>query len=453
LNQEKFIDRKEELKLLEDFLNSENKYFAIIYGRRRVGKTRLLLELYKKRKIDIFIMFEEADYETNLVKSSEIISKKFDFPYFKPKSFKELFNSLPNGTKIVLDEFSYLKNFGEFQEIVDFILKKRNIKLIVCGSLIKIMEDLSYSINSPLFGRADLIIKLNPLSFLDSIKFFNVKIEESTKIYMALGGIPRYLELVNSFDDVIKQFFTKYGLFLREGKLLLKEIFPKSSLYSKILFSIANNTTEATEIANKIGIKPNEISKYLEILVEYGLVKKEKPFMSKSKKDVRFYLKDNFFSFWHKFVWNFYNEIESGLNENALSYFNNNKNQFFGYKFEDLAKELIIYLNKTKKFPFPIEQLSKWWYKDKEIDLVAFNEQEKKIAFLEAKWQDLKLNDVKRIIKELEEKVEVFYERTKLNKNELKEYFGIVAKKMDEKAKEWLKENEYLAYELKDFDL
>ena len=65
----------------------------------------------------------------------------------------------------------------------------------------------------------------------------------------------------------------------------------------------------------------------------------------------------------------------------------------------------------------------------------------------------MRISDAKRIIKELEEKLDYFYQRTKLNRNELKEYLGIVAKEMDKKAKEWLKENGYLVYELKDFDL
>jgi len=55
-------------------------------------------------------------------------------------------------------------------------------------------------------------------------------------------------------------------------------------------------------------------------------------------------------------------------------------------------------------------------------------------------------------MKELEEKLDYFYQRTKLKREELKEQLGIVAKKMDKKAKEWLKENGYLAYELRDFE-
>ena len=439
----KFINREDEIAQIKKEIEKSKGSLIILYGRRRIGKTAILNKLYQENVIDLIVTLEDTDYNTNLWKTAEIVSKKYGFPSYSPKSFKKIFEDLPPKSVIALDEFSYLDNFYEFQEIVDNIIKQKKITLILCGSLIRIMEDLSYSYSSPLFGRADVIIKVPPLSIKDVLKWYkNLGLEDVLKIYMGVGGIPRYLELVTTPNDIYKQFFYKNGLLLREGKLLLKEMFPKSHIFSKTLFAISDGETKATDIANKVGVKTSEISKYLIILEDHGMIKRIYPFDKPSKKHVRFYIRDKFFGFWHKFIWKWYGELESGYDDLPIKYYKENESSYYGMIFEDIAKEILKSIYKSEYV------ISKWWHKDKEIDLLAVNEQTKELLALEVKWQNLKLRDVKKIIEELYEKLPY----VEWHNEERKETLGIFAKKVEKKAKEWLGSEGYKVWDLRDVE-
>ena len=461
-----FFDRKEELKFLEEKYRSNKFEFIIIYGKRRVGKTELIKQFIKNKKA-VYFMAKEGNEIINLKEFKELLNNHFNLSFIK-EDWKAIFTYLSQVINekfvIVIDEFPYLIKsnpsvLSVFQDIIDNNLKSNpNIKLIFLGSQLSVIEKELLSYKSPLYGRRTGQLKVKPFSFLNSYLFLNKfsgkDIYESFKIYSITSGFPLYLmeflEKKDVFDLIYNKILKEGGLLNEEVIFYLKEEFNEVSTYFSILSAISKGKNSFAEIINECGFKDKtSITPYLRKLEILEIIKKEYPF--REKKKAKYFINDNFINFWFRFVYNNYSlfEIDKEL---LLKKIKEQFGIYLGNTFEKISKELILYLNKTKKFPFPIEQLSKWWYKDKEIDLVAFNEQEKKIAFLEAKWQDLKLSDVKRIVKELEEKVEVFYERTKLNKSELKECFGIAAKKIDKKAKEWSKENGYLAYELKDFE-
>ena len=439
MEEKQFIDRKDELKQLKKALNRAGPELIIVYGRRRIGKSRLLIELSKSEKIDISVMMEDADYNTNLSKISKIISEKFNFPSFKPSNFKELFEKIPNKSLIVIDEYSYISEAtGEFQAIWEEIAKKNNLKIILCGSLIRIMEDINYSLKSPLYGRATEVIKLGPLKLKDVSKWYKKgsNIENILKTYFSVGGIPRYLEIINeaSNKNIEDSFFSKNGLLLREGKLLIKESFPNSQLFPKIMFEIASGNTEASKIANNVGIKANEISKYLSLLIDYGFVEKRFPVLGGSKKDVKFYMADSFFSFWTKFVWPNYSSLESGINNYDLN--SEEFARYFGERFEIAVMEIINNLN------LKLEQFGKQWgrinKKSYEIDVLGFNNKTKDILFVEAKWKDNV--DANKVFSELKEKSK----HVLWNRENRKETYMIFAKSFKFKEKN--------CYDLKDIE-
>ncbi len=383
-------------------LKRKGAELIILYGRRRVGKSRLLREVAKTAGVDVFVMLEETDYGTNLGKVSGAVMKRFNFPSFSPTSFRELFNALPDGSTLVLDEYSYIpKSTGAFQAIWEEIAKPKGIKLVLSGSMIRIMEDLNYSLKSPLYGRATKIIKLMPLSFSHVREWYgNASIEDVLNVYFCVGGIPRYLEIIEtpSLDGIKNAFFSKNGLLLREGKLLLKESFPSSVLIPKILFSVAGGVSEASKIANSVQLKANEIGKYLAMLSEYGVVEKKDPGFGGVKKDVRFYPADKFFGFWSRFVWPYYGEIDNGSAKEAIGNFEKNFGAFAGIEFEKAIIEIMQ--EHPEIVPFHFDKLGRQWgripqsFKPErgndqyEIDVCAANEKTRDILFVECKWRE-----------------------------------------------------------------
>lgn len=149
-----FIDRIEEKQSLIESLNRSGAELIILYGRRRIGKSRLLKEVQTAVPIDIFIMLEDTTYQENLMKMARAVSTRFGFPSFSPTSFKEIFLALPAKSIIIIDEFSYLGDrIGEFQAIWEEIAKPHQLKIILSGSLIRVMEDMAFSLKSPRYGQ------------------------------------------------------------------------------------------------------------------------------------------------------------------------------------------------------------------------------------------------------------------------------------------------------------
>lgn len=438
MEEKRFIDRKSELKSILQVLKSKSAELLILYGRRRIGKSRLLHETAKKTKLDLFVMLEETDYQTNLKKAAEAAAARFNFPQFSPKTFKELFSSLPEKTRVVLDEFSYLaSSFGEFQAIWEEIARPKKIKLILSGSLIRVMEDLNYSLKSPLYGRATAILKLSPFGVAEVKSWYGEsgKIADVLAIYFAVGGIPRYLEIIDkpSLAKIAQAFFSQNGLLLREGKLLLKESFPASVVLPRVLTAVAGGETEAGKIADITGLKNNEVGKYLSLLVDFGYVEKRYPALHANKKQVRFYPADNFLAFWSCFVSEHYSEIDNGRGELAVRKFTRDFNTFCGFQFEKAVIQAI--LKNPQILPFEFEFLGNQWGKTNtgvyEIDILAGNSKTNQILFGECKWQN-QANALK-IVKNLAPKNQF----VKWHEKKRQEYFAIFAKSFKNKIKEF----------------
>ena len=232
---------------------------------------------------------------------------------------------------------------------------------------------------------------------------------------------------------MIKAFFSQNSILLREGKLLLKEAFPASAVFPKILFAVAHGETEATKIANKSDIRGAEVSKYLSILEDYGFIKKKFPVLGGGKKDVRFFIADRFFGFWVLFVQSFYGEIESGNRSAVLSDFEKKKKYFYAKEFESLVEEL--FAKRKELVPFTVKKIGKqWWKKQKEtyeIDVVGYNEETKQILYCECKWKEKVLPTP--LLLKLEEKIR----NLDWKKDERMEYIVLFAKSFTEKPKQW----------------
>ncbi|MEM0208388.1 MAG: ATP-binding protein [Thermofilum sp.] len=131
------IDRREELRALEEWYNKGR--VALIFGRRRVGKTRLVLEFIKNKRA-VYLLAADSTLEYNLAKFSEELSERFSVPGLRFRDFEELFRFIEGRSDVdivVIDEFGYLVKAGalpQFQRIVDLILDTK--KLVLTGSTI-----------------------------------------------------------------------------------------------------------------------------------------------------------------------------------------------------------------------------------------------------------------------------------------------------------------------------
>jgi len=450
---QKFVDREGELKALRRAFRKGA--LIVVYGRRRVGKTRLLVEASKGFRTLYHLCKEEEVSETLRTLNAKLFSLTGDDSLLKHpiRSFDEFFERLPEDVVVIFDEFQILaKNhtriLGVLQEHLDF---RGNGSIVLCGSSVSMMEEL-VSYGSPIYGRRTLPLRVEPLKFLHISEFFpNYGLEDLVKVYGMVDGIPEYLlrldPSLSPEDNARKEFFGR-GFLYDEAEYLLRYELRDLSTYNTILEAISYGHRSFNELRNATGLDGSKLTRYLSILMNLGIVGREAPVTEKPKKrarNSRYFIRDNYFAFYYTFVYPFKEGIEIGMPDEALEHFERNFNRYLGFTFEKVAREFLIELNRTGNLPFRFTKISRWWRKGEEIDLVALNEREKRALFVEVKWKDLSEREAKGILKDLKRKAEL------VGLEGWERFYGLVAKKVE--GKEELRDKGHLVWDLEDFEM
>ncbi len=449
----KFINRKKELEFLEKLYEKKGFKLFILYGRRRVGKTELL-KSFLENKNGAYILATDESIKENIKEFKNKfydLTKKDYFLNLETSSFYDLFKYLIGELKdkklvVVIDEFPYLLSLNKgilstFQKIADELLKNSEIMLILCGSSLSIMENDILGYKSPLYGRDISSWKLLPFDFNIVYEIID-KIDDAMKIYFIFGNIPYYLKFYNKEDDLftnIRNNFLTKGLNLYDEPLvLLRQEFKESRTYRLIIKYISLGYKTIGKICSITGMDKSNIMKYLSTLEETNIIKHILPFGMKRKG--YYEIIDPLFRFWFKFIYSNRDKLEIGNVVNVEESIKKELNSFFGISFEYLIEELINHKLFIEFSGF--SKTYKWWYKDKEIDVISLNDQAKEILFCECKWQS-NVN-AKKVLEELKEKSKFI----EWNKENRKEYYAIFAKSFREK----IKEEGLLLFDLKDIE-
>ncbi|MEM0118145.1 MAG: ATP-binding protein [Conexivisphaerales archaeon] len=443
-----FIDREDELSILREEY-SHLPSLVILYGKRRVGKTRLIEEFLKGKKAFIYT-FPDSVKEVQLREFKEGASRFFNDEYISKLEtdswydiFAYLHRIVGNGIAIVLDEFTYaikadLKITSDLQRAWDALFSRKRILLVLCGSMLGMMNEAVLSSTSPLFGRRSRDILLQPLKPWHSLQFFNDKLY-GIEGYMLVGGIPPYLTIASRYRSALnlveREFLDQNGYFYREPYFLLSQELRETKTYFSIIMAISSGNSTANGIANYVGMETRKIFPYLQQLMSLQLIERTVPFMGPERAG-RYFVKDNMLYSWFRLTYRrmggFISSPRTGIDE--LS-------SILGDRFEEVVKEYIINFN---LLPFRVEKAGKWWKDKDEIDLIAVNTNEKKVCFIEVRWSSLSHSEALELGKRLQGKATQF----EWNKDKRKESYCIVAREIEDK--EELTDAGYTCIELKD---
>jgi hypothetical protein len=446
----KFIDREEEISLVEEEWRKEGGRLIILYGRRRIGKTRLLTEFIKDKK-GIFYIAEDSSVQIQINGLKDKIADFLNDPLLRTleiKDWAQLFEYLAKNMPeerfyLIIDEFSYLiksdkKILSVLQRLWDTVFKSSSALIVLSGSMLGLMSDMVLSYASPLYGRRTRDILLEELAFKHAKMFASFSFQEAMKLYFIIGGVPEYLLKAAEYNSLKKflerEFFTKMGYFYREPYFIISQEFKELKSYFSILNAIAYGNTKPTDIANFVGVEGRKIYPYLENLIRMGFIERQTSIFGNPRKGI-YLIKDNVFDFWFNFVFKYREEIEKEF----FTFRDDEVSAYYGKKFENFVRrEVFRHLSYTKA--------GRWWHRDEEIDIVAVNEPTRDIAFFECKWSELRRNDVKGIIKNLERKAKL----VRWNNDERRESFGVIARKIEDKK--MLRNGGYLIYDLEDIE-
>jgi hypothetical protein len=443
-----FIDRKQELTLLNKIYKSGKAELILLYGRRRIGKTRLLKEFIKDKNSYYFIVDISADILTTFEK---VIKERFvKFP-----NWNEFFDFL--GTKgkkrivIVLDEFQYLykveKAWPTILQRKWEDLKNTKVMIILCGSIISSIYKMAMGYGSALYGRKTYEIEIPQLSFFDAKEFMKkYSLEDFVYIYTMLGGIPRYLEEMddkkNIWENIKEHIINKNCFLYREPLNLFYEEFKNPSVYLSIIHSLSEGGKKFNEISTITDISTGKLTKYLNVLERVKIIKKIIPINENKERtrNTQYQLSDNFIKFWFTFIYPNRSFIELDETSSLISNIKKELNNFIGTSFEEICSQFLI-----QKKPIALTKIGKWWHKEKEIDIVCLNEKQREISFFECKWKNLKHSQSLKIIEELKTKAL----NLKWYNKKRKEKYGLFARKIEKKND--LRKQGYLVYDLDDW--
>lgn len=399
-----FVDRKNEMEFLESEYKKSSS-FVVLYGRRRVGKTSLISEFGKNKNMLYFLASEENELQnrTNLKNKVASFCNNNLLKNANIESWDEIFeifvNYEPKTKKIlVIDEFQYLCKTNSafssiFQRIWDTILKDKNIMVILCGSLVNMMESQVLNYNSPLYGRRTGQIRLTQIPFCYYNEFFNLDDEKKLiELYSVTGGVPKYIEMFcgkkNIYEEIAENILNKQSFLYEEPNFLLKNEVTEIGSYFSIIKTIAHGNHKLSKISSILELPQTGLSKYLQTLINLDILEREVPITEtnpeKSKKGL-YKIKDNFILFWFNFIYPNLSYIETNNSEIVLDKIKSNFiDNHVSFVYEQICKEKAWSINVSEKLGY--NKIGRWWNNNEEIDIVAINESSKAILFGECKY-------------------------------------------------------------------
>lgn len=404
-----FTGRQKELTKLESMYQEASFQFAVIYGRRRVGKTTLIAE-FLKDKPSISYIAMEGTMKENLVGLSYAVMQKsgHDAVYNDFETLLTDIDKLCQTEKVILaiDEYPYLAAAypaisSMLQKHIDTCWKNSRMFLILCGSSMSFMENQILGYQSPLYGRRTAQFKIRPFTFFEAREMlYGFEPEEQAVLYGTTGGVPEYLSRIHNTqtldDNLVSLFFDDNGTLFEEPVNLLKQEMREPASYHSILSAIAQGAGKLNEIAGKTGLESSACSNFITSLIQIGIIEKEWPVTEKenSRKTV-YHLQDSMFLFWYRFVRPSITAISMGTGQYIYTdHVKPNLNAFMGSIFETICRQYLYRPDIYPDLPFFFGKLGRWWGNnpqkrcEEEIDIAALGENQ--ILLCECKWRNEK---------------------------------------------------------------
>lgn len=407
-----FIGRDRELNALNNRFSSGKFEFAVIYGRRRVGKTALINEFIKDKEA-IFFTGVETNATQNLENFSRSIMEhstgmQIDslFPSFQ-KALEYVFElSKSKRIVLVIDEYPYVARSSKslastLQLLIDKNKEKSKLFLILCGSSLSYMEDHVLAYKAPLYGRRTAQLKIEPFDFFEASLFFkNFSKEEKAIAYGVIGGTPQYLTQINdtlSIEQNVKDLYlNQTSSLFEETENLLKQEVREPAIYNAVITAIATGCSKLNEIANRISEDSSVCAIYIKNLISLGLVKKETPYGESSKRKTIYSIEDNMFRFWYRFIPDNLSLLSRGASDLVYSRIAPEISTYMGSVFEQICTQYLWNLLLRGDSPINFPSLGRWWgtnpktKKQEEIDIMGVDNDS--ALFAECKWTNEKVD-------------------------------------------------------------
>ena len=400
-----FYNRMEELKQLRTALRRERRQLVVVYGRRRTGKSTLLHRLLGPN--DVYFQASQTTSAYQMERFVQVMSAQL--PGLAGASFtgwESLLTALNAQVRarftLVLDELPYLvKADPALPSILQRLVDERdklNFDLIVCGSSQQMMRGMVLQATAPLYGRADEVIKVGPLSaswLRDHLPGANP--DDLVTEYATWGGIPRYWELRADYPDhasaVQQLVLSPTGVLHEEPNRLLLEDLRDIVQSTTILALVASGVHKISKLGGRLGKPATDLSRPLNRLIEMGYLQRESPYGTKptNKKISLYKVADPFLRFHYRYVYPNLSELIPARIPGVWRRLEPTLTGFTATPWEDLCHRFVAtHPHFADRFKVP----GRWWGKNTagkqmKLDLVSESFDGKTLLVGECKWSVL----------------------------------------------------------------
>ena len=403
----RFINREGELDALNRQYDADSASFMVIYGRRRIGKTTLIREFIKDKHALYFLAREESK-ESCFERFANALAAYTGLNHVRTATYNswdtlfEIFLQYRTDEKkiLIIDELPYIADMNpSFPSILQWVwdewFQHENIILILCGSLIHMMEKYTLNYSSPLYGRRTGQLKMKQVDFLHYDRFYEkTPYRDLVERYAVTGGVPRYIELFNEdadiYEEINRLILSNDGILYEEPEFLLRREVDEIGSYFSIIKSIASGNHKPGKICADIGIKQTSLPKYMKTLMDLDIIERETPVTEnnpeKSKMSL-YQIKDNFLRFWFRFIYPELSSLEIGKSDYVLEKIKSNFiDNHVAHVYEYVCRYELWRLNIARQLHF--NKIGRWWNSKEEIDIVALDNTGEDIVFAECKYRN-----------------------------------------------------------------
>ena len=390
-----FVGRANELRLLARAAESSHSSFIPIYGRRRVGKSELILKFMKDHP-GVYYLGKQSPQGLQVREFLGQASVALHMPLLaelRIGDWSTAFNTVVEQWRtanpssklvLVLDEFQWIAAsdpgvVSALQECWDRNWRSSGaVVLLLCGSYLGFMEREVLGRSSPLFGRRTAQIHLQPFDYKEAAQFHPrwSRIDQA-RAYFLVGGLPQYLLCLDdgrSIDSNIREnLLDEFAPLFHEPAFLLREELREVAPYHAVLFAIASGERTARAVADATGLPERNLHYYFEQLTAMGYVRRRYPLDGgrPNPKQLRFTIDDPLLRFHFRFVFPNTSALKSaGVARTFAEAIKPSLDSWFGEGFERLCREALprIYAGEALGAAF---EVGEFWSKETQIDVVG----------------------------------------------------------------------------------
>jgi hypothetical protein len=395
----KFVNREAELHELDKA--AVRGGLLVVYGRRRVGKTRLLRHWLQERD-GLYSQAIEAQRDQQIQQVFQDLHPKLE-TQLVPKSWPELLEILTLQKRpwaLCLDEFPYLTAVddslpSQLQKWLDHSIPQGCL-MVLAGSSTRMMNAAFLNRSAPLYGRASKLLHVRPLDYTAFCQSCNVSAAEieSFEKFACVGGIPKYWEFIEPRQDVValaeELYFDSASYMEQEPQRILRDEGVTGINAVAALEAVGRGSERPSEIAARLGTAQTNLSRLLQQLLDASILVRELPYGEsvRSTKKILYRIEDPTLRFWfrvyspHQSLWRTYPKSQKKklIHDHAASVF------------EDFCRA---------RYP----GARRFWEGNIELDLVAPDpEDPNRLRVVEIKFRRLSVAERRNVLRDLEAK-------------------------------------------------